>query len=176
MSNRILLIAAQVGFVYVHNHCFGYGLHFVVAEDAFHAFVDVGEGSVKIAGLHEVLRCGLFLVAFFVYLYKGYFGQVVFVSCTVIEYFIDFGAFVDIGVHQDGLVHISQICDRFIKHPSEVVAVGAGKVNDRGERIALDVKVGDQVYYGKFGGNDVKVDGEDYLLLRADDIYAVIEG
>ena len=37
-------------------------------------------------------------------------------------------------------------------------------------------KVGDQVYYGKFGGNEVKVDGEDYLLLRADDIYAVIEG
>lgn len=57
----------------------------------------------------------------------------------------------------------------------EVVAVGAGKVTDHGERIALDVKVGDEVYYGKFGGSDVKVDGEDYLLLRADDIYAVIE-
>ncbi len=37
---------------------------------------------------------------------------------------IDFGAFVDIGVHQDGLVHISQMCDRFIKHPLEVVSVG----------------------------------------------------
>ncbi|MFT9057577.1 MAG: S1 RNA-binding domain-containing protein, partial [Ethanoligenens sp.] len=37
---------------------------------------------------------------------------------------IDFGAFVDIGVHQDGLVHISQICDRFIRHPSEVLNVG----------------------------------------------------
>ena len=37
---------------------------------------------------------------------------------------IDFGAFVDIGVHQDGLVHISQLCDRFVKHPSEVVKVG----------------------------------------------------
>ena len=37
---------------------------------------------------------------------------------------IDFGVFVDIGVHQDGLVHISQVCSRFIKHPSEVVAVG----------------------------------------------------
>ena len=37
---------------------------------------------------------------------------------------IDFGAFVDIGVHQDGLVHISQICDRYIKHPSEVLSVG----------------------------------------------------
>ena len=37
---------------------------------------------------------------------------------------IDFGAFADIGVHQDGLVHISQICDRFIKHPLEAVSVG----------------------------------------------------
>ncbi|MCL2527552.1 MAG: S1 RNA-binding domain-containing protein, partial [Defluviitaleaceae bacterium] len=37
---------------------------------------------------------------------------------------IDFGAFVDIGVHQDGLVHISQICDKFIKHPLEAVQVG----------------------------------------------------
>ena len=37
---------------------------------------------------------------------------------------IDFGAFVDVGVHQDGLVHISQICDRYIKHPSEVLKVG----------------------------------------------------
>ena len=37
---------------------------------------------------------------------------------------VDFGAFVDIGVHQDGLVHISQICDRYIKHPLEAVSVG----------------------------------------------------
>ena len=55
-----------------------------------------------------------------------------------------------------------------------VVAAGPGKLNDEGERMALDVKVGDEVYYGKFGGNEVKVDGEDFLLLRADDIYAII--
>ena len=48
-------------------------------------------------------------------------------------------------------------------------------MNEAGERIAMDVAVGDEVYYGKFGGNEVKVDGEDYLLLRADDIYAIIE-
>ena len=57
----------------------------------------------------------------------------------------------------------------------QVVAVGAGKVNDKGERVVLDVKPGDEVFYGKFGGNEVKIDGEDYLLLRADDIYAIIE-
>lgn len=57
----------------------------------------------------------------------------------------------------------------------EVVAVGEGKRDEKGNRIALDVKVGDQVFYGKFGGNEVKLDGEDFLLLRADDIYAIIE-
>ncbi len=57
----------------------------------------------------------------------------------------------------------------------EVIAVGAGKRDENGERIPMDVAVGDQVYYGKFGGNEVKVDGEDLLLLRVDDIYAVIE-
>ena len=57
----------------------------------------------------------------------------------------------------------------------EVVAVGAGKVAEDGTRLPIDVKAGDEVYYGKFGGNEVKVDGEDVLLLRADDIYAIIE-
>lgn len=56
-----------------------------------------------------------------------------------------------------------------------VVAVGEGKRADNGERIPVDVKTGDRVIYGKFGGNEVKVDGEDYLLMRADDIYAVVE-
>lgn len=57
----------------------------------------------------------------------------------------------------------------------EIIAVGAGKLNDKGERMPIDVKVGDTVIYGKFGGNEVKIDGEDYLLMRADDIYAVVE-
>ena len=56
-----------------------------------------------------------------------------------------------------------------------VVAAGPGRLKEDGERLALDVKVGDEVYYGKFGGNEVKLDGEDFLLLRADDIYAIIE-
>ena len=59
---------------------------------------------------------------------------------------IDFGAFVDIGVHQDGLVHISQICSRFIKHPSEVLAVGdivkvaVLDVDEKKHRISLSIK------------------------------------
>ena len=57
----------------------------------------------------------------------------------------------------------------------EVIAVGAGKLADDGTRLPMDVKVGDTVMYGKFGGNEVKIDGEDYLLMRADDIYAVVE-
>jgi chaperonin GroES len=58
-----------------------------------------------------------------------------------------------------------------------VIAVGEGKWDEDGEkRIALDVKAGDTVIYSKYGGTEVKVEGEDYLILRADDIYAVVEG
>ena len=59
---------------------------------------------------------------------------------------IDFGAFVDIGVHQDGLVHISQICDRFIKHPSQVLSVGdvvtvwVREVDEKKKRISLTMR------------------------------------
>ncbi len=57
----------------------------------------------------------------------------------------------------------------------EVVAVGAGRRNKMGERIALDVAVGDQVLYGKFGGNEVKIGEETYLILREEDIYAIVK-
>ena len=56
-----------------------------------------------------------------------------------------------------------------------VVAVGAGKLDENGNRIPMDVKVDDVVIYGKYGGNEVKVDGEDYLLMRDSDIYAIVE-
>lgn len=56
-----------------------------------------------------------------------------------------------------------------------VVAVGVGKLDDDGDRIPMDVKVGDVVIYGKYGGNEVKVDGEDFLLMRDSDIYAIVE-
>ena len=56
-----------------------------------------------------------------------------------------------------------------------VVAVGSGKIDLKGERIVPEVKPGDEVYFGMFGGIEFKLDGEDYLLLRAEDIYAIIE-
>jgi chaperonin GroES len=56
----------------------------------------------------------------------------------------------------------------------EVVAVGTGKVSDSGETVALEVKVGDKVLYGKYSGTEVTVDGDDYLIMRESDILAVI--
>ena len=58
----------------------------------------------------------------------------------------------------------------------EIVAVGPGKMNDAGDRAAMDVKVGDRVLFSKYGGTDVKLDGEDFLIMREDDILGVIEG
>lgn len=57
----------------------------------------------------------------------------------------------------------------------EVIAVGNGKLLDNGELRALDLKKGDKVLFGKYGGTEVKVAGEDYLVLREDDIMGVIE-
>jgi chaperonin GroES len=56
----------------------------------------------------------------------------------------------------------------------EVLAVGEGKFDDKGNRIPVDVKVGDTVIYSKYGGTEIKLDGEEYLIVRAGDIYAVV--
>ncbi|WP_031433798.1 co-chaperone GroES [Methylomarinum vadi] len=56
----------------------------------------------------------------------------------------------------------------------EVLAVGNGKLLDNGEVRALDVKVGDKVLFGKYSGTEVKVDGEDVIVMREDDIMAVL--
>jgi chaperonin GroES len=58
----------------------------------------------------------------------------------------------------------------------EVLAVGKGKVMDNGEVRALDVKVGDKVLFGKYSGNEIKVDGNEVLVMREEDIMGVIEG
>ncbi len=55
----------------------------------------------------------------------------------------------------------------------EIVAVGPGKKDDNGKNIALDLKVGDVVLFGKYSGSEVKVDGQDLLVMREDDVIAV---
>ena len=58
----------------------------------------------------------------------------------------------------------------------EVIAVGNGKLLDNGEVRALDLKTGDKVLFGKYSGTEVKVEGEEVLVMREDDVMAVIEG
>ena len=57
----------------------------------------------------------------------------------------------------------------------KVVAVGAGKIKDDGGRITLDVKAGDTILFGKYSGQEIKLDGEEFLILREDEVLAVIE-
>lgn len=57
----------------------------------------------------------------------------------------------------------------------EVIAVGNGKILENGEIRALDVKKGDRILFGKYSGNEVKVDGVEYLVMREDDIMGVVE-
>ncbi len=56
----------------------------------------------------------------------------------------------------------------------EVVAVGRGKVTDDGKVLALDVKSGDRILFGKYSGSEIKIEGDEYLILREDDILGVI--
>ena len=57
----------------------------------------------------------------------------------------------------------------------EVLAVGNGKLLDNGQRIAIDLKAGDRILFGKYSGTEIKLDGEDYLILREDDVLGVVE-
>jgi chaperonin GroES len=56
----------------------------------------------------------------------------------------------------------------------EVLAVGNGKILENGTKIALDVKVGDKILFGKYSGTDIKIDGEEVLILREDEVLAVL--
>lgn len=69
------------------------------------------------------------------------------------------------------------IPDSAKEKPAEgkIVAVGAGKLDDKGHRVPMEVKVGDTVLFSKYGGTDVKIDGEEYLIMREDDILGIVE-
>jgi chaperonin GroES len=57
-----------------------------------------------------------------------------------------------------------------------VVAVGKGRVNDKGEVFPLDVAAGDVVLFGKYGGSEIKIEGKEYLILREEEVLGVVEG
>ena len=69
------------------------------------------------------------------------------------------------------------IPDTAKEKPAEgkVVAVGNGKVGDDGKRVELEIKVKDRILFGKYSGTEVKIDGEEYLIMREDDVLGVIE-
>ena len=73
-----------------------------------------------------------------------------------------------------GIVIPDSAAEKPIK--GEIVAVGNGKITDSGELRALDLEAGDKVLFGKYSGTEVKVDGDELLVMREDDIMAVIEG
>jgi chaperonin GroES len=58
----------------------------------------------------------------------------------------------------------------------QVVAVGKGKRTEDGKTLPLDVQVGDRILFGKYSGSDIKLDGEEYMIMREDEILAVLEG
>jgi chaperonin GroES len=58
----------------------------------------------------------------------------------------------------------------------KVIAVGKGKVTDEGKVIPLDVKAGDRILFGKYSGTEVKIEGEEHLIMREEDILGIIEG
>jgi chaperonin GroES len=57
----------------------------------------------------------------------------------------------------------------------EVMAVGPGKANDKGDRVAMQVKAGDRILFSKYSGTDVKIEGDDFLIMREDDVLGIIE-
>lgn len=69
------------------------------------------------------------------------------------------------------------IPDTAKEKPAEgkVVAVGNGKLGDDGKRIALEIKKGDRILFGKYSGTEVKIEGEEYLIMREDDVLGVID-
>ena len=58
----------------------------------------------------------------------------------------------------------------------KVIAVGKGKANDDGKVVPLDVKVGDKILFGKYSGTEIKINGEEHLIMREEDILGVVEG
>jgi chaperonin GroES len=81
---------------------------------------------------------------------------------------------------EEGEQHIGGIIipDTAKEKPQQgkVIAAGNGKVNDDGKRVSLDVKAGDRILFGKYAGQEITLEGEEYLIMKEDEVLAVIEG
>ena len=81
---------------------------------------------------------------------------------------------------EEGEQHIGGIIipDTAKEKPQQgtVIAAGNGKVNDDGKRVPLDLKAGDRILFGKYAGQEIKLDREEYLIMKEDDVLGVIEG
>jgi chaperonin GroES len=81
---------------------------------------------------------------------------------------------------EEGEQHIGRIIipDTAKEKPQQgtVIAAGNGRANDDGKRVALDVKAGDLILFGKYSGQEIKLDGKEYLIMKEDDVLAVSEG
>ena len=79
-------------------------------------------------------------------------------------------------LEQEAKVGSIFIPDTAKEKPQEgkIIAAGPGKASDKGEIVAMEVKVGDKVLYGKYSGTEVTIDGEDYLIMRESDVLAII--
>ena len=78
------------------------------------------------------------------------------------------------GKTKSGII-LPETIDREKPEQGEIIAVGEGKISDKGERIPIQVKVGDRVIFSKYGYDEIKVDGEEYYMLREDQIMAVLK-
>jgi chaperonin GroES len=58
----------------------------------------------------------------------------------------------------------------------KVIAVGDGRINKEGKKIPMEIKKGDRILFAKYGGSEIKMDGEEYLMMKEDDVLAIIEG
>jgi chaperonin GroES len=80
----------------------------------------------------------------------------------------------EVGTTRGGIVIPDSAKDK--PQEGEVIAVGRGKTNDKGETFPLDVKAGDRVLFGKYSGTEIKIDGEDFLIMKEEEVLGVISG
>ena len=88
------------------------------------------------------------------------------------DYVKDGMTVMDVGC---GMGHFSIGMANMVGEQGKVIAVGPGKVNEKGERNPLDVKKGNRVLFGKYAGNEIKIDGVEHLIMREDDILGIVK-